>query len=96
MPFSGQKISKEKSRVYFSLNVDGNKRDELCEVLGIWSSPKLGKYLGFPLKQPGSSSRDFDFVVERVQSKLAGWKGHLLSFAGKFVLAHFVLTTIPA
>ena len=63
---SGQKISKEKSTVYFSPNMDGNKRDEICEVLGIQSKPKLGKYLGFPLKQPGSSSRDFDFVVERV------------------------------
>ena len=93
---SGQKISKEKSRVYFSPNMDGNKRDEICEVLGIQSKPKLGKYLGFSLKQPGSSSKDFDFVVERVQSKLADWKGHLLSFAGKVVLAHSVLTTILA
>ncbi|XP_075665949.1 uncharacterized protein LOC142635725 [Castanea sativa] len=40
---SGQKISKVKSRVYFSPNVDGNKREELCKVLGIWSTPKLGK-----------------------------------------------------
>ena len=49
---SGQKISKEKSRVYFSPNVDGNERDELCKVLGIRSTPKLGKYFGFPQKQP--------------------------------------------
>ena len=92
----GQKISKEKSRTYFSPDVDGNKREELFEVLGIQSTPKLGKYLGFPPKQPGSNNRDFDFVVERVQSKLVGWKGHLLSFVGKVVLAHFILTTIPA
>lgn len=91
---SRQKINKEKSRVYFSPNVDGNKREELCEVLGFRSTPKLGKYLGFPLKQPGSRGRDFDFIVERVQAKLAGWKGHLLSFAGKVVLAQSVLTTI--
>ena len=93
---SRQKISKEKSRVYFSPNVDGNKRDELCKVLGIRSTPKLGKYFGFPQKQPRSSSKDFDLVVERVQSKLAGWKRHLLSFAGKVVLTHSILTTIPA
>lgn len=47
-----------------------SEREELCEVLGIRSLPKLGKYLDFPLKQPGSSSRDFDFIVERVQAKL--------------------------
>ena len=47
-----------------------SEQEELCEVLGIRSMPKLGKYLGFPLKQPGSSRRDFDFIVERVQAKL--------------------------
>ena len=34
--------------------------------------------------------------MERVQAKLAGWKGHLFSFAGKFVLARSVLTIILA
>lgn len=58
--------------------------------------PKLGKYLSFSLKQPNSNSRDFDFIVERVQAKLVGWKWHLLSFASKVVLAHSVLTTIPS
>ena len=58
--------------------------------------PKLGKYLSFSLKQPDSNSRDFDFIVERMQAKLVGWKWHLLSFASNVVLAHSVLTTIPA
>ncbi|KAK7825203.1 hypothetical protein CFP56_033611 [Quercus suber] len=48
------------------------------------STPNLGKYLGFPLKQPSSSSRVYNFVIERVQAKLAGWKGQS------------VLTTIPS
>ncbi|KAF3943229.1 hypothetical protein CMV_030189 [Castanea mollissima] len=47
-------------------------REELCKVLGITSTPNLGKYLGFPLKHLGSTSQDFNFVVERVQNKLQG------------------------
>lgn len=84
---SGQKINKNKSKTYFSLNVDSSTKKELGAIMGMRSTPNLGKYLGFPLKQPGSSSHDFNYVVERVQAKLAGWKGNLLSFAGRVVLA---------
>ena len=45
----GQKISNDKSQVYFSPNVDPKKRTELCEILGFRSTPTLGKYLGFPI-----------------------------------------------
>lgn len=78
---SGQKVSNKKSKVYFSLNVHEATRIELCSTLGFQPTLNLGKYLGFPLKQPSSSSHDYNFNIEKVQSKLAGWKGHLLSFA---------------
>lgn len=42
---SSQKISEEKSWVYFSSNVDQNAKEELCKVLGFRSTPSLGKYL---------------------------------------------------
>ena len=62
---SGQKISLNKSKVYFSLNISQGSREELCEVLGISSTPNLGKYLGFPLKDLSSSS----------QNLILWWKG---------------------
>jgi len=93
---SGQKVSLNKSKVYFSPNTSLETRKELSEVLGIHSTPNLGKYLGFPIKHPGSSSQDFNFVVERVQNKLQGWKASLLSMAGRVVIAQSVLSTIPA
>ena len=65
-------------------------------MLGIHSTPNLGKYLGFPIKHPGSSSQDFNFVMERVQNKLQGWKTNLLSMAGRVVIAQSVLSAIPA
>lgn len=83
---SGEKVSLSESRVYFSPNIPTEKRAELCSCLELHSTPNLGKYLGFPLKQHGSSKHDFDFVIERVQSKLAGWKAHILSFVGRVVL----------
>ena len=54
--FSGQTVSETKSWVYFSPNVDGDTRESLCNILGFASTPFLGRYLGFLLKHPGSSS----------------------------------------
>ena len=45
---SGQKVSQEKSRVFFSPNVSANGRIDLCNILGFQTTPSLGKYLGFP------------------------------------------------
>ena len=91
---SGQKISNEKSRVYFSPNVAPDKRAELSETLGFRSTPNIGKYLGFPIKHAGSP-QDFGHILDRIKSKLAGWKANLLSFAGRVVLTKSVTSTIP-
>ena len=93
---SGQTVSEAKSRVYFSPNVDRDTRESLCDILGFASTPLLGRYLGFPLKQPGSSSQDFNFVLDRVKQKLSGWKASMLSLAGRQVLIQASSATIPA
>ena len=59
----GQKISEEKSRVYFSPKVDQNMREDLCEVLGFRSTSSLGKYLGIPIKHK-ATSQDFGFIID--------------------------------
>ena len=91
---SGHKINEEKSRVYFSPNVDQNSREKLSEVLGFRSTPTLGKYLGFPIKHKGSP-QDFGFIIDQIQSKLAGWKANLLSFVGRTMLTQSETSTIP-
>lgn len=69
---SGQMVSYEKSHVYFSTNVPTNLRDKVCENLGIQATFNLGKYLGFPLSHRGATLSQFNFVAERVLTKLAG------------------------
>ena len=93
---SGLKVNLRKSKVFFSPNVDLDQRSELSEVLGFSSTPNLGKYLGFPLKHSGATSQDFNFVIERVQNKLQGWKSKLLSKAGRVVLSQAVISATPA
>lgn len=67
---SGQKVSLEKSRVFFSPNVAVDNRANLCETLGFRSIPSLGKYLGFPIKHPGIN-QDFGYIIEWMQNRLA-------------------------
>ena len=63
---SGQKVSHEKSRVYFSPNVAVDNRADLCELLRFWSAPSLGKYLGFPIKHSGIN-QDFGYIIKQMQ-----------------------------
>ena len=83
---SGQKISNVKSRVFFSPTVPNSTRNGICHKLGVFMTSSLGKYLGFPIIHSGKTRNDFQFVVERVQAKLDGWKSKLLSPAGRLVL----------
>ena len=95
---SGQKINLSKSKVLFSPNVKPDVASRLCRILGVSSTQDIGKYLGFPLRSNGRNSRDFNFIVEKVQAKLTSWKSKLLSPAGRVVLIqssfpHYLLTT---
>lgn len=46
---SGQKVNKEKTRIFFSNNVSWQHRIEINEALGWQRTEDLGKYLGVPL-----------------------------------------------
>ena len=50
------------------------------------ATQNLGRYLGFPLLHQGRNGNAFNFVIERIQNKLAGWRSKLLSKAGKLIL----------
>ena len=92
---TGQTINEVKYWVFFSPNVDKDSREALCGVLGFASTPNLGKYLGIPIKHPGSPM-DVNLILDRVKQKLAGWKANLLSSAGRIVLIQASSSTILA
>ena len=92
---SSQKISPNKSGIYFSPNVSNEMKEEISEKLGIHETNNIGKYLGFPLKHRGVPRNPYNFIVEKVMSKLAGWKAKFLSFVGRVVLIKSVMFAIP-
>lgn len=74
---AGQKINYEKSRVFFSPNVAARRKRDICRRLGIMATNNLGRYLGFPIIHKGRVGSAFNFILDKVQSKLAGWKQSL-------------------
>ena len=67
----------------------------MCERLGIRETHNIGKYLGFPLRHRGISRNPYNFITERVMSKLGRWKTKFLSFVGWAVLIKSVMSAIP-
>lgn len=70
-------------------------KEEISERLGIQETNNIRKYLRFPLKHQGVPRNRYNFIVERVMSKLAGWKAKFLSFAGRAILIKSVMSVIP-
>lgn len=87
---SSQKINALKTNVFFSMNVATNIRDSFISRSGFSPASGLGKYLG-ALPFHGKAKRsNFKGVIQRMNSKLAGWKSFCLSMAGRVTLAKSV------
>ncbi|MCH87658.1 ribonuclease H, partial [Trifolium medium] len=61
---SGQKVSKEKSRVFFSNNVGWHKKIELSNLLGIQVTDDLGQYLGVPILHKKVTKDTYQFIPD--------------------------------
>ncbi|CAN1153234.1 Putative ribonuclease H protein At1g65750 [Linum perenne] len=56
----------------------------------------LGRYLGVPLLHGRVTKSTYEYILARMDTKLAGWKAHNLSLADRVTLASFVLNAIPS
>ncbi|CAL9233674.1 unnamed protein product, partial [Arabidopsis halleri] len=92
---SGQKVSLEKSKIFFSDNVSRDLGRLISEESGIASTRELGRYLGMPILQKRINKDTFGDILEKMSSRLSGWREKTLSFAGRLTLTKAVLTAIP-
>lgn len=93
---SGQAINFQKSGVYFSSNVRTDKQTEMRNLLEVHNDLSEGKYLGLPSLIGKSKRRVFNFLKDRMWSKIQGWNAKCLSKAGKAVLLRNVAQAIPS
>lgn len=93
---SGQEINMEKSTIFFSKNTKEGKRSECVQHLEQIQHVLHGKYLGLPLVIGRSKNSVFGYIRDKALGKLNGWKGRLLSQAGKEVLLKSVVLAMPS
>lgn len=62
---------------------------------GFKEASSIGTYLSNPLTGKSPRVKDYKYLIEKVQSKLAHWKSNQLSFAGKVTLAKATIEALP-
>ena len=93
---SGQLVSVEKSSIFFSPNTKVEDRAQICTTLNIMTEALNDKYLGLPANVGMDKSDCFQFLIDRIITKISGWKEKLLSAGGKEILLKSVVQAIPA
>lgn len=83
---SVQRVNNNKSKFLFSQNWSDASQLNLSIILEIKSSNNFGRYLGFPTFHKKPISRDFQFPLDNMISKLSGWKTKFLNMAGRTTL----------
>lgn len=92
---SSQNVNLSKSDLYCSPNMPRVDQEALAMSLQANLTQTSSKYLGLNFKLGGRRVADFKFLVDKLNSKLQGWKAKLLSKAGRTTLINSVLQYLP-
>nr|CAD1823673.1 unnamed protein product [Ananas comosus var. bracteatus] len=91
---SGLKINFQKSAI-IPISLHGNQASSLACFFGCSTHGFPFKYLGLPLSPKKLHKADYLPLIEKLDNRLAGWKGLTLSRAGRLALLNSVLSSIP-
>ena len=92
---SGQRVSLNKSKLFLSPNISHSLASGISQILGIPLTKNLGKSLGVPIIHGRVTKQTYSEVLEKVQSRLSGWKAKNLSLAGRVTLRNSVTSSLP-
>lgn len=93
---SGEEINFQKSEIVFSPNTPVDLQKAIQDEMGMGIMKEATKYLGLPTNWGKSKQQTLSYVRDKILAKLQGWKGVILSPAGKEILINDVAFTIPA
>ena len=71
------------------------EQEALARTLKVNLIQNPNKYLGINFKLTGNRVVDFQFLIEKLNSKLQGWKAKLLSQVGRTTLTSSILQSLP-
>ena len=92
---SGQTVNLKKSRIFTSESIPLHNSQAIRRICGISLTKYLGRYLGVPIIHKLVSEDTDQFIIDKVNQHLNGWKAKCLSFAGRTTLIQSVTSAIP-
>ncbi|XP_060959435.1 uncharacterized protein LOC133030647 [Cannabis sativa] len=93
--WSGQRINKLKTSIFFSGNTSNGMKRAIKQTLGLKCAVGNINYLGLPLFRTRQKDADFNFILDNLVKKLHGWKLKSLSKAGRATLIKSVGLALP-
>lgn len=90
---SMQKINLLKTNL-FVLNSSEVKKRKLARIIGCKSSKLPLVYLGMPFFEGRIKANYWETLINKIQTKLAGWKSKILSYVGRLNLIKHTLLSI--
>lgn len=93
---SGLKVNEAKSKILAYSGITNQKKASIANIAGFQFTVDIGRYLGFPIFQKRVTKEDFNFIFDRINSRLADWKCKLLNKAGRLTLAQSVISAMPS
>lgn len=87
---SGQHLGLEKCKFYVG-SMSASRIVSISRFLGFSAGHLPFTYLGVPLFKVKPKRMDFEPIVDKIKTKLAGWKGSCLSVMGRLQLVKSVI-----
>ncbi|XP_062075693.1 uncharacterized protein LOC133779800 [Humulus lupulus] len=92
--WSGEKVSKPKYVVHFSKGAPNAKRMALAEFFQMSRAKGDRSHLGLPLLISRSREKDLNFILNKVNGHVQGWKEKILSKAKRSTLVQVVWSSL--
>ena len=92
---SGQKLSRDKTSLFFSKNTSGEIQSFVKETFGAQIVQQHERYMGLQPMVGKGKKKAFNRIKDQVGRKIASWKGKLLSNAGREILIKAVAQATP-
>ncbi|KAL5566496.1 hypothetical protein UlMin_029660 [Ulmus minor] len=92
--WSGQSFNALKSNIFFNPAASRRTTGLITAMMGFSHIVPNSTYLGLPLFRSGHN-KDFNFLGEQLDSKLAGWKARTLLKAKKLILIKSIALAVP-
>ena len=79
----------------FSKGMESHSKKLVSHILGIQNISTRTQYLGATLTMVSNDHHDIKRIINKMDRKLEGWQGQMLSMAGRRILIQTVTSTIP-